>query len=156
MADFSGFTTVIEEYLQLFDDLIAIEQEKLTAAVKNQVSFVEDCINKEQAAMLKMRGLEQRREKEQQNLGFADLPFREILAQVPEDTAHVLRPLFEILTQRLTAFRSVSDSAKDAIQVNLHNIQIALAAQEAGNKTYTPTREQRNADKKKPFTSRSV
>ena len=43
MNDFTAFTTIIEELIALFDHLIPIEQEKLDAAVKNRVTFVEDC-----------------------------------------------------------------------------------------------------------------
>ena len=106
--------------------------------------------------MLRLRGLEQRREQEQERLGLSGLPFREILTRVPAETAEVLQPLFENLSQRLSDFRSVSDSAKDAIEVNLHNIQATLASSETGAKTYTPDRTPQQTTDKKHFTSRSV
>lgn len=65
MNDFTDFITTIRDFIQLFDSLNRIEQEKLDAALKNRVSFVEDCMKKEQAAILRMRGLEQKREEAQ-------------------------------------------------------------------------------------------
>ena len=62
MNDFTDFKKIIEELIALFDHLIPIEQEKLDAAIKNRVTFVEDCMHKEQAAVLQLRGLEQKRE----------------------------------------------------------------------------------------------
>ena len=85
MNDFSQFTEIIKEFIALFDNLIPIEQEKLDAAVKNRITFVEDCMHKEQAAVLKLRGLEQRREAEQKRLGMEGYTFRQILEHVPDD-----------------------------------------------------------------------
>ena len=56
MNDFTDFKKIIEELIALFDHLIPIEQEKLDAAIKNRVTFVEDCMHKEQAAVLQLRG----------------------------------------------------------------------------------------------------
>lgn len=84
MNDFTAFTKVIEEFITLFDHLIEIEQEKLDAAVKNRVTFVEDCMHKEQAAVLQLRGLEQKREAEQKHLGMEGYTFRQILEEAPK------------------------------------------------------------------------
>ena len=61
MNDFTDYGKIIEEFITLFDNLIPIEQEKLDAAVKNQVTFIEDCMHREQAAVLQLRGLKQSR-----------------------------------------------------------------------------------------------
>ncbi|MCI8886244.1 MAG: flagellar protein FlgN [Dorea sp.] len=156
MNDFTAFTKVIEEFITLFDHLISIEQEKLDAAVKNRVTFVEDCMHKEQAAVLQLRGLEQKRETEQKRLGMEGFTFRRILEEAPSETAASLKPLFDQLSERVTAFRSVSDSAKNIIEVNLHMIQSALAAEGPGQDTYTAAGKKNDNDNRKRFTSRSV
>ena len=79
MNDFTDYGKIIEEFITLFDNLIPIEQEKLDAAVKNQVTFIEDCMHREQAAVLQLRGLEQKREAEQRRLGMEGYSFRQIL-----------------------------------------------------------------------------
>ncbi len=155
MNDFSAFIEIIEEFIQLFDELIPVEQEKLDAAIKNRITFVEECMNKEQAAVLKLRGLEQKRENAQKALGMEAFTFRQILEQVPEDTARTLRPLFDRLSEQVAAFRSISGSAKDIIEVNLHTIQASLAAEEGAKGTYSPAVKKQDDDGKH-FTSRSV
>lgn len=155
MNDFTTFTKIIEEYIALFDHLIPIEQEKLDAAVKNRVSFIEDCMHKEQAAVLQLRGLEQKRETEQKRLGIEGFTFRQILEHAPEETA-VLSPLFDQLAERVRTFRSVSDSAKDIIEVNLHKIQSALAAESSGKATYSASGQKKDDNKRNRFTSRSI
>ncbi len=155
MNDFSNFIKLIEDYIVLFDNLIPIEQEKLDAAVKNQVTFIEDCMHKEQAAVLQLRGLEQKREAEQKRLGMDNYTFKEILAHAPEEAA-ALEPLFDRLSERVRSFRSISDSAKDIIEVNLHVIQSALASDTSGKDTYSASGRKKNNDNKNHFTSRSV
>ena len=89
MNDFTAFSKIIEEFIALFDHLIPIEQEKLDAAVKNRITFVEDCMHKEQAAVLQLRGLEQKREAQQKLLGMEGYTFRQILEHAPEEEVAV-------------------------------------------------------------------
>lgn len=157
MNDFSDYSKIIKEFIALFDHLIPIEQEKLDAAVKNQVTFIEDCMHKEQAAVLQLRGLEQKREAEQKRLGMEGYTFRQILEHAPEDANALLSPLFDQLAERVRSFRSISDSAKDIIEVNLHVVQSALAAENSGGNTYSASgRKEDTMKKKNHFTSRSV
>ncbi len=155
MNDFTAFTKIIKEYIALFDHLIPIEQEKLDAAVKNRVTFVEDCMHKEQAAVLQLRGLEQKRETEQRRLGMEGYTFRQILESAPEE-ADVLNPLFDQLAERVRSFQSVSASAKDIIEVNLHVIQTALASEGPGKATYSAAGQKKDDNKRNHFTSRSI
>lgn len=156
MNEFSNFIKIIEEFIDFFDNLIPIEQEKLEAAVKNRVSFVEECMHKEQAAVLRLRGLEQKREREQEKLGMKDYTFRQILEKVPEDVSSVLRPLFDKMSEQVTQFQSISDSAKDIIEVNLHVIQSSLAEQAPGRETYSASGKKNDNGNHNHFTSRSV
>ena len=127
MSEFSNFIKIIEEFIDFFDHLIPIEQEKLEAAIKNRVSFVEECMHKEQAAVLRLRGLER--------LGMKDYSFRQILDRVPEDVSSVLKPLFDRMSEQVRQFQSISDNAKDIIEVNLHVIQSSLAEKAPGRET---------------------
>lgn len=155
MNDFSAFIEIIKDFIQLFTTLNTVEQEKLDAAVKNRVSFVEDCMKKEQAAVLRMRGLEQKREAAQKELHMEGMKFREILEHVPEDVEEVLRPLFDRLSEQVHTFQSLNDNARDIIEVNLHVIQSAMASQSGNSERYSPTGDTIN-DTMTHFTSRSV
>lgn len=153
MNEYSAFIDIIKEFIRLFESLISIEQKKLDAAVKNRVSFVEDCMNKEQAAVLHLRGLEQKREQAQKQLGMENLTFRQILEKVPSDVEIILRPMFEQLSTQIRTFQALSESAKESIEVNLHMIH--LASNQADKGTYSQTGNPHN-NNNKHFTSRSV
>lgn len=156
MKDFSNFIKIMEELICFFDDLIPIEQEKLDAVINNRVSFVEECMHKEQAAVLRLRGLDQKREKEQASLGMKDYSFRRILEEVPKDTSAVLKPLFDQLSDQVRMYQSISSNAKDMIEVNLHTIQSAIIEKDSvGRKTYSASGKKNDNDNHH-FTSRSV
>lgn len=155
MNDFTNFIKVIEDYIKLFEELIAVEQTKLEAAAKNRVSFVEDCMHKEQAAVLRMRGLEQKRELEQKNLGMENYTFRQILEEAPDDIASLLSPLFDRLSDQVRSFQAVSGSAREMIEVNLHMIQSALASAEKGTYSVDGKKEE-GKDNGRHFTDRTV
>lgn len=135
MSEWSSFAEIIKDFIRLFDALISIEQTKLDSAVANKVSFVEECMNKEQAAILKLRGLEHKREAEQARLGAEGLTFRQILEKSSEEDALILEPLFEELSGKVQDFQSISSSAKEMIELNLHNIRTALHSK--GGKHFT-------------------
>lgn len=128
------FEKTIEELMELFDELAVIEQDKLNATAKNRITFVEDCMNKEQVAILKMRGLEKKREQEQQKLGFQGKTFREILELVSFDEKAQLEPLFQKLSEKIKAFQQINTEASKLIEVNLHKINKQVAAN--GSSTY--------------------
>ncbi len=155
MNEYSFFIEIIKEFIQLFEALVSVEQTKLDAAVNNKVSFVEECMNKEQAAVLKLKGLEQKRENAQKELGLEGLTFRQILEKVPENVQSELSPLFDRLSELVQSFQSVSDSAKDIIELNLHMIQSAIVSKEV---VPPASSESKKNNKEGPahFTSRSV
>lgn len=153
MESFDSFCKLIEEYIDLFDHLTLVEEKKIEAINKNQITFVENCMNQEQAAVLKLRGLDLRREQLLKELGMEGLSFRQVIEHMPDSSA-VLLPLYNRLSERIKTFRALSDSAKDLIEVNLHVINSALNEKTSAGHTYTP--DGSDINKNKHFTSRSV
>lgn len=154
MEKYTEFCSLIEEFLELFDELTAVEQKKLDAAVKNQVTFVEECMKKEQAFVLQLRGLEQRRESQQEALGMKALTFREILEKVPSEVQEKLQPLFQELSKKVRDFQSINENAKDAITINLHKIQGAMKSTPEKNQFYSASGQK--SPEENHFTNRSV
>ena len=73
------FEEVIRKMISLFEELKIVEQKKLESVQKNKITFLEDSMNKEQACILKLRGLEQERERIQKENGWENKKFRQIL-----------------------------------------------------------------------------
>ncbi|WP_349946695.1 flagellar export chaperone FlgN [Lacrimispora sp. BS-2] len=123
----NDFIAVIEDMIQLFQDLVSVEQVKLEAVKKNRVTYVEDCMNKEQAAILKLRGLDKKREDCQERLGMKGDTFQQILSKVSEDDGrNQLKELFDRLSRQVRLFQEISDGARAMIELNLHMIDKAI------------------------------
>lgn len=120
------FIAVIEDFILLFQELIQIEETKLEAAKKNRITHMEDCMNREQAAILKLRGLEKKREAAQEKLGFKGYTFQQILAETTDGDGDRLRILFNTLSDRVRHFQETNECARSMIEINLHMINKAI------------------------------
>lgn len=156
MSDFSAFADLMNEFIEFFDTLIPIEQDKLDATVKNRVALVEDYMHKEQAAVMRLRGLEQKREAEQKRLGLEGCTFRQILEKISDTDAAILKPLFDKLDHQIHTMQSLSGSIKDAIEVNLRVIELKAAGNAPGKATYSATGQKAENENTRHFSSRSV
>ncbi len=126
------FQRVIEEMISLFKQFTGIEQMKLKAATENRVATVEECMTKEQALVLKLKGLEQEREKYQKEAGYGGMKFREILAAVSDEEREILYPLFDGLSRQIQMFQEVNEDAEKVMSNNLRMIKKALDRKEGG------------------------
>lgn len=126
------FKKIIGDLIRLFRQLIKIEEVKLNAAAGKHVATLEDCVTQEQALLLRLRGLEQNREKAQAKAGYGGLSFREILEKVPDSEREELYGLFDELSREVQMFREISEDSSQILQTNLHMIQKALNKKTGG------------------------
>lgn len=136
MHDLTEFSQIIRQLIELFDRMIPLEQKKLEIVSQNQIVLLDDIVKKEQAEVLAMRGLEQKRERAQEKLGFQNLTFQEILKQLPEEQRSEQKALFDELSSKVTLFQSITDNSRSIVEVNLHAINKAIAEHTNG-KTQT-------------------
>lgn len=147
------FEQVIHEMIEVFDQFLPLEQEKLKAVSENNLTVLEDCMNQEQAVVLKLRGLEKKREDAQKQLGWAGKTFREIIELVPDEKQVEYRQLFEQLTNSMNMFQEANESALDTITVNLRRIDNTLKRKDPQGTTYS---QDGTIQENKPLTNRRV
>ncbi len=137
MHSLDDFKAVVGDLILFLDEFNRIEREKLDAVQRNLVTFVEEAMKKEQAGILKLRGLDKKRESIQKDLGWEGMSFQQILSQVNDVEREELKPMFERLTGSLHQFNDARDSAQKALEINLHHINTLLAKKAAEeNKAY--------------------
>ena len=136
MVDLSGFQQLIRQFIVLFDRVFPLEQAKLDAVSQNEISRLEEIIKKEQAEIMALRGLDQKREKLQAELGWKDLTFQKILMRLSEEQQTETKQLFDELASRVKSFQTITESSKTMMEVNLHAINEMIAQQSGGTKTY--------------------
>lgn len=137
MHDINDFRAVVGDLITLLEEFNKTETEKLDAVQKNRVTFVEDTMKKEQAAIMRLRGLDKKRESIQKDLGWEGMSFQQILSQVNDVEREILQPLFDQLTDSTRQFMATKDSAQKALEISLHHINMQLAKKAAEeNKAY--------------------
>jgi len=80
---FEEFMEVIRELTSLAGAIAGVEEAKAEAAAQKRHQFLDGFIQEEQAQILKLRGLEQRRLRLAKALGWESLTFRQILEKAP-------------------------------------------------------------------------
>lgn len=126
---FDDFAAVIEETARLISHIAQVEADKATAASLRQHHLLDGYIQEEQAQILKLRGLEQRRTRLAGELGWDSLTFRQILARASLRQSSRLQPLFEELEWQLGRLKDSRAAAEQIIKVRLHELDVILAAQ---------------------------
>lgn len=116
------FRKIIEDLIDLFRDLTALENVKLNAGRNHQVAAIEECMTKENSYILRLKGLDKAREEKQKALGFSGLSFQEILNKVPIEEQEILLPLFDTLSRQIQMFQEVSEDTARIIEVNLRQL----------------------------------
>lgn len=122
----NDFINVIEDLILLFQDLIQIEQTKLDAVKNNRITYVEDCMNREQAAIMKMKGLDKKREVCQEKLGFKDYTFQQILTESQSHEYLQMKQLFDKLSNQVRQFQRINEGVHSLIEINLYSINKAM------------------------------
>ncbi len=128
------FKEVIEELIAVFIELSGIANVKLSAAKNNRAATVEECLKKEQAVVMKLRGLEAKREKIQAEMGFEGLKFKEILEKLSEEEREDLLPYFDALSREIQLFDHANENVQTMLKVNLRNIDRELENRQKSSK----------------------
>lgn len=136
------FQQIIKDLIKLFEESLPLEEKKLQAIQTDDVAGVEECMKQEQALTLKLRGLDQKREAAQKELGWEDKSFREIIGAAPEEKKQELSDLFDQLDKAMTIFQDTNQNAMTAMEVHLRDIQKVIRIKDpegqynqAGNST---------------------
>ncbi len=139
------FACSIEQLTDTIKDIARIEEEKAETASLGRHNRMDDILKREQVYILKLRGLEQKRLRLAEAMGFKGLTFREILGQATEEQNSRLSPLFTDLSSQIRHLQEVKDTAERMIQVRLREFNQILSDMagagydESGNLTTGPS-----------------
>ena len=67
---------ILNESADLYKSFLELEYEKHDAIIKNDIELLEDIVSKEQVYYMKMRGLDQKREKLIDSMGFKGMTLK--------------------------------------------------------------------------------
>lgn len=126
MGNMEKFKEIIREMIKFFAELTELEKTKLQAIVDNNIKSLEECMSKEQVAIMQLRVLEKHRAEIQKDLGVEKLSFREIIDNLEGEVKDEILELYQKLADELTLFNHTADRTKTAIEANLYSIDAIL------------------------------
>lgn len=127
------FITVVRDTADLADSIAKVENAKTEAASEKMHHRLDSYIQTEQAMILKLRGLEQKRMHLAEVLGWKGLTFRQILAKASPEEREKLQPSFDHLEETLKKLENSRKSSEQILNVRLHELQVAIARREGSS-----------------------
>ena len=160
MFNINDFESNIKDLIVFFEEMSDVEKEKLKAVTENNILLLEECMNKEQANILRLRGLDKKREQIQSALSFEKLSFKEIIQLLPEENKTEMNALLNELSLAVSLYKKYSENAKTAIEVNLHSIDHILEhmkhQKNIKNTVYHPLKNKNGIYSNKSITNRKI
>lgn len=144
MEQMNALYEILQESAELYESFIKIEYEKYDAVIKDDIKKLDEIISKEQVFYLKMKGLEQKKEKSIQAMNMKDKTLKEIIETSDKEENYKLKLVYDRLFKALTDFKEINIECKTLIEVRLHRIENAMIKLGEKENTYTNGEGQKN------------
>jgi len=126
-----------ESYLNLLrkvgstmESLAAVEREKTRAVCDGNLQAVDECMKREQAYSLTLRGYDIKREAAIKELGVEGVKLNRLAERAPEDIRLEAKQVAEETLRQYELFRTANQVAQSTLECNLREIEKAMAAQQ--------------------------
>ncbi len=117
---------VLKEQLDLYDEFIAVEQEKYNVILADDVNRLDEIVTKEQVFFLKSRGLDQKREHLLKELGFEGKTLKQLIELVDESDKDRFSKMHHDIFTVLQNFKEKNKQCQDLVQIRLYRTQAML------------------------------
>ncbi|MEG0564707.1 MAG: flagellar export chaperone FlgN [Hungatella sp.] len=126
MTDYDNLLALLHKHTLLFEELTGTEQAKLEAAKDYDIAKLENCMKKEQADTMVLRGYDKKRLALLDTLQFGNITFTQMIPQLPEEYRYEFSIEFDKLNDAYHLYRETADCAKQIIEINIHRLGIAI------------------------------
>lgn len=113
---------LLKENIELYNNFLELENEKYEAALKDDISTMDDIVSKEQAYYLQMRGLENKRDKVLKDLGFNDKTLKEIIELSENEQKLKLTEMYDELNRLIKELKKIKTLCKNIFEVRIHRV----------------------------------
>ena len=139
--DFAGYLQFLTKLGQQFQQLVAIEQEKLQAVTQGNLALLDDCMRKEQAASLALRGLEHQRSQWVSALGLPEGPLSDLPKVCPAPYRGQATQVVGTVLDQFRVLEGARKASRALLEGQLHKIEKTLAPDsEPGQTPQAPQR----------------
>lgn len=128
---------LLEESAELYKGFLELEYKKYDTVIKNDIEALDDIVSKEQAYYLKVRGIEQKREKLLDSMGYKGKTLKEITEVCDEIDSNMLNKEYDELIKIITEVKKISSLCRTLIEVRMHRIDKTMEQLGEKNNTYS-------------------
>lgn len=145
-ADFRAYLELLGSLRQELQQLTRIEQDKVSAVHAHDLAALNECMKREQAAALALRGREQQRDTLLKALGLEGVSLRELPQHCPPELKGEAAQAVEAVLRDYKLLKSVQSPARDLLERELKTVNDALEARGVSpelDEQYQPNQGQR-------------
>ncbi len=128
---------LLKESAVLYENLLELEHEKYDAVVKADINALDVVVSREQACYMKMRGLEQKREKMLEAMGFGGETLSEIAELSDGENRPRMIEICEELKRQIAEVKEINDASRTMLEVRLHRVDKAMSMLGEKENTYS-------------------
>lgn len=126
MSEYNELLQLLKKHVTFFEQLAVTEQAKLHAARTQDITTLQECMKREQADTLTLRGYDKKRLQLQEKLSLQGLSYTQMLPLIPEEYRYEFSRTQKALNDAYDNYKKISDCAKEAIEVHLYYINNKL------------------------------
>lgn len=132
MESYNEFKKLMEEYTVLLDKLLRMETEKVNIIASDNIEKLEKQMRAEEAEMLRMRGLDRKRENLLSKMGYAGKTFSQIVESSAADQKSELQPLCTQMKEKTERLKELSASTSRMVESKLVRIESETSRMQGG------------------------
>ena len=126
MVDFSEYLNFLEELEHTLQQLVDVEQKKAAAVSARDLDALNDCMKREQAFSMTLKGFEQKRARLLAALGLEDVSLRELPSRCPPEHREAARRMSERLINQYRILSSAQEPSRILMESRLRLIEEEL------------------------------
>ena len=161
MVALNELYVALDDMTVFFDELAMTTNNKLDAVSENDIEKLEQCMKDEQAATMKLRSMDYKREQLLKKLGFESYTLKDIIKEVSdENDKNKLSNYYDKIQNKIDKIQDANKCAGEYIDIHLHYIDEMVdlySGKKAEAISYDKKGEKDEDDgKKNKFTSKKV
>jgi hypothetical protein len=126
MSKLDNLYEVLLEQLDLYMEFLLVEQEKYNIILADDVKRLDEIVTEEQVFFLKSRGLDQKRERLLNELGFAGKTLKQLIELVDISDKTRFEKIYHDIFKVLQDFKDKNKQCQDLVQIRLYRAQAMI------------------------------
>ena len=128
-----SFFQFMVKYTEFMDSMVEQEDKKYGALISNDIARMDKAISEQQAMLMRLEVLEKQRVEMQDNIGFKNFTFKQILDSVDPQDSDEFQVLFDRISRYTEQIQISNERSKDFVKMNLHILNMLSTDDAQGN-----------------------